>query len=335
MSRLSPTILLSSVCLLFAAPAMAQADQADKKAASADTAAQAVAAEKPAQQPQQMSEQQKLEALRERLETAIRHLRSLVTPAELEQELQARKPQYRLVKLGEQVTQPTPPQPAQEQPSAPVAMERKRSRVLGDEEKKALDADVLFTVDGQPVRDEEVKAFAEYFASYRQGSPEDHKRSAIDELIKIRTAEAHFADRLADMRKQIQDIHAKATAEGADFAKLAQEFSQGPSAPRGGSLGQFGRDQMVPSFARHAFTLGVGKVSPVFPSNFGYHILRVSKKLKGKTPAEDRVEAAHILISFSKDRNVLMQLMQRAQSGASDVAVRSAEDRKMLPQIYQ
>jgi hypothetical protein len=30
-----------------------------------------------------------------------------------------------------------------------------------------------------------------------------------------------------------------------------------------------------------------------------------------------------------------MQLMQRAQSGASDVAVRSAEDRKMLPQIYQ
>ncbi|PIE21996.1 MAG: hypothetical protein CSA62_14720 [Planctomycetota bacterium] len=316
---------LAPACLLFTlaaiAPASAQ-EQSPKPAAKTKQTAQV------------LGMQDKLEILRERLEIAIRKVRSLVTPAELEQRLRSRKPQYRIIQLKGSPDAATPVA-EESQPAAPVEMSPKRARLLGDEERAKLAQDALMTVDGLPIFEKEVKDLADYFASYRQGDSKAHRQAAIQELIMIRTAEAHFADSIADAKKRAQLAHEKAMAPGADFAQIAKQFSEGPSGPNGGSLGQFDRDQMVPSFGRHAFTIGVGRISPVFASPFGYHFLKVQKRLKGQTPAQDRVEAAHVLIVFTRNQNVQGQLMQRANSGASDIAVRKAEDRELLPAVYR
>lgn len=65
--------------------------------------------------------------------------------------------------------------------------------------------------------------------------------------------------------------------DGAEFAKLAQENSTGPSGSKGGDLGFFAEGEMVPAFSDAAFSLDVGEVTeePV-KTQFGWHIIKVT-----------------------------------------------------------
>lgn len=74
-----------------------------------------------------------------------------------------------------------------------------------------------------------------------------------------------------------QEIHKKLVA-GEDFASLAKtESDDARSAAKGGDLGSFKRDQMVPAFAQAAFGLGVGKFSEPVKTQFGYHLIKVEE----------------------------------------------------------
>ncbi|MEC9145967.1 MAG: peptidylprolyl isomerase, partial [Pseudomonadota bacterium] len=77
---------------------------------------------------------------------------------------------------------------------------------------------------------------------------------------------------------------------GADFAELAREKSTGPSGPNGGSLGTFGRGQMVPGFETAAFGMPAGSFSadPV-QTQFGWHVIQVSDKGIEEAPSLDQM----------------------------------------------
>ena len=62
--------------------------------------------------------------------------------------------------------------------------------------------------------------------------------------------------------------------DGAEFADLASENSDCPSGQQGGSLGQFGRGQMVKPFEDAAFGLDVDQTSDIVETDFGYHLIR-------------------------------------------------------------
>jgi peptidyl-prolyl cis-trans isomerase C len=69
---------------------------------------------------------------------------------------------------------------------------------------------------------------------------------------------------------------------GADFALVAKESSQDSLASRGGDLGFFTRDSRIPEiFKKQAFSLEEGKISDLFSTRHGFHLLKVTEKKAG------------------------------------------------------
>jgi dolichyl-phosphooligosaccharide-protein glycotransferase len=63
-----------------------------------------------------------------------------------------------------------------------------------------------------------------------------------------------------------------------NFASMVKEYSDCPSSVEGGSLGWFGKGQMVPEFEKAAFSLKVGEISEPVKTSFGYHLIYVEDK---------------------------------------------------------
>jgi peptidyl-prolyl cis-trans isomerase C len=76
-----------------------------------------------------------------------------------------------------------------------------------------------------------------------------------------------------------EEVRLKALA-GADFAELADEFSDDPSVKSNhGNLGFFPRGRMVKPFEDAAFALEKpGDISPAVKTQFGYHVILLNEK---------------------------------------------------------
>ncbi|HBD07192.1 MAG TPA: peptidylprolyl isomerase [Syntrophobacteraceae bacterium] len=122
------------------------------------------------------------------------------------------------------------------------------------------------------VTDAEVK-------KYYDEHPEDFKmpeQVRASHILKKADAKASEADK-AKAKKELTDLQQR-LKKGEDFAELAKQSSDCPSAPRGGDLGFFPRGQMVPAFEEKAFALKPGELSDIVETQFGYHLIKVTDK---------------------------------------------------------
>lgn len=102
--------------------------------------------------------------------------------------------------------------------------------------------------------------------------------------------------------------------KGADFAKLAQEKSTGPSGKNGGDLGFFADGQMVPPFSKAAFKLENGQVTdtPV-KTQFGYHVIKVEER---RVAGQENYEQASAKIRASLQDKIFEKIMSDLRAKA-------------------
>ena len=89
---------------------------------------------------------------------------------------------------------------------------------------------------------------------------------------------------LVETREEADAIVAE-LQKGGDFAAIAKAKSKGPSGAKGGDLGYFTKDKMVPAFANAAFALKVGDVSAPVKTGFGWHIITAVDRRQGAGPS--------------------------------------------------
>ncbi len=127
-----------------------------------------------------------------------------------------------------------------------------------------------------PVTEEEVQIY------YKQHSKEFARPN------EVRARQIVVANEEAAKALRLQLV------QGADFASLAKTRSLSPDKEQGGDLGFFTKGEMPEEFDI-VFTLGVGKISPLVKTAYGYHIFKVEEvhPAKPMTAAEaaERIRA--------------------------------------------
>ena len=135
-----------------------------------------------------------------------------------------------------------------------------------------------------------------------------------------------LSQKLKDDTKTKEELRIKAeqvlqeVKNGGDFAALAKQYNTDSTGERGGDLGWFGKEEMVPEFGQAAFSLKKGEIYPTLvESVYGYHLIRLDdrktekvKNAKGQNVSVEKARASQILFRFP---DLLSYLNQAAKDG--------------------
>jgi peptidyl-prolyl cis-trans isomerase D len=132
-----------------------------------------------------------------------------------------------------------------------------------------------------------------------QVSPQDVQRHYEDNQQQYGTPEQVRASHIlfkidgkdeAAVKAQAEQVLAAVKKPGADFAKLANQYTEEEvGKTRGGDLDFFARGRMAKEFEDAAFALEVGQISDVVKSPFGFHIIKLTDKKPATTRSLDEV----------------------------------------------
>ena len=127
---------------------------------------------------------------------------------------------------------------------------------------------------------DQVEITADNIALYYDENPDQFTTPEQAEASHILIKVAQNADDAAveAARQEAEAVYKKAI-DGADFAELAKEFSQGPTKDRGGYLGKFGRKSMVKPFADKVFSMQADEISEPVRTRFGWHVIKVQARI--------------------------------------------------------
>jgi len=166
----------------------------------------------------------------------------------------------------------------------------------------------------------------EFYHTYKDSLPTMQETVKIAHILKLVKASD---DAQMTAKQKMQGILDQIKA-GADFAELAEKYSEDPaSSRRGGDLGMISRGDFVTEFEAVAFGLKDGELSDIVQTQFGFHIIKMIER-RG-----EKVRTRHILIQVAPtqedEKHIIEQLNeihQRAIDGEdfSDLAMEYSED---------
>lgn len=137
---------------------------------------------------------------------------------------------------------------------------------------------------------------------------------------------------LVDTIEEAQDIQRRILVNKEDFSKLAKSVSKDhASAENGGDLGTFSRGRMVPEFENAAFSLKPGEISEPVKTSFGYHIIQVVGRKKGKERSFDEVEdIIERQLTVEKQKNIFETYIKNLKEKSAKVEIREEGLKKFM-----
>lgn len=114
---------------------------------------------------------------------------------------------------------------------------------------------------------------------------------------------------------KINGIHSEAV-RGTDFGKLAEKYSEDEAnKAKGGDIGFFARDRIIPEISQPAFNMKTGEISKPVKTALGYHIIKVNEKTDAKqltlTEASTRIRT---FLENTRQQEVLNKEIDRLKT---------------------
>jgi parvulin-like peptidyl-prolyl isomerase len=107
------------------------------------------------------------------------------------------------------------------------------------------------------------------------------ERAHLREIVILRPENAAAAEKASQKATDV----ANQARGNADFAKLAQTFSESGSKDKGGDLGDVARGELLPDLDKAVFNSAAGTVIGPLSTKSGWHILKVETRLPSEVPA--------------------------------------------------
>jgi peptidyl-prolyl cis-trans isomerase C len=174
--------------------------------------------------------------------------------------------------------------------------ERLYAKLIPDTDPLDADAKAYYEKNLQRYVDPEQIKASHILLKYQESDPDPVKQEKISKCKKLATE----------------------AKKGGDFAKLAADNSDGPTASRGGDLGFFPRGRMVKQFEDAAFAAKPGAIVGPVETPFGCHVIKVfEKKERRQRPFEEaKPSVLATLKAIQKGeatRNLLAEMRRTAQ----------------------
>jgi peptidyl-prolyl cis-trans isomerase C len=123
----------------------------------------------------------------------------------------------------------------------------------------------------------------------RESLTEAETKKVYEAAAQSQPAEVEFRARhiLVETESQARAVWRRVLT-GEDFAKLADEVSRDPGS-KGGDLGWFVKERMVPEFGEAVSKLQAGQTSEPVRTQFGWHVIRLEAKREKAFPTLEEV----------------------------------------------
>jgi peptidyl-prolyl cis-trans isomerase SurA len=111
--------------------------------------------------------------------------------------------------------------------------------------------------------------------------------------ILLQVGKENTPEQVGAVQERAESLRAQLEA-GASFEQLAASYSQCPSADRGGDIGFFYKNQLLPAIEQAAFSMPLDTPSQVIKTPVGFHIIVVTFRDAGETAPDWKTHESDI-----------------------------------------
>jgi len=132
-----------------------------------------------------------------------------------------------------------------------------------------------------------------YFNNIPKDSlPTIHEQVALSQIVAVPPPTENARKKARQLAEQLRD---SVVNHGKTIEEMAKKYSDGPSASKGGHIPLISLDDLVPEYSAAATSLQPGEISHVVETSFGFHVIRLNKRVG------DKIDTNHILIKIDKN----------------------------------